>query len=246
MKYCSQCGHANEDDALFCVKDGCKLGEPIDGIQEDKSKKQICTKCGFENESNIKFCGGCGKPLDVNVQTKKAKRVSFSKFVIVVSFIIVMIVGFFLAKNTYDNDFSELFDDFIELFEAEEKEYYINVNMHHSSEIDMDGETINFSVDTNIESFDMNKLDFSVSGVAWKRANHEGFYEPSAKSVWAKYAKDPIINVEIVNDKNFKITIDRNRGFRRCFTIWVTASESIFDRIYFEQDGYKIWEDNGY
>lgn len=245
MKYCSLCGHANEDDALFCVKDGYKLGEPVDGIQEDKSKKQICTKCGFENDSNIKFCGGCGNPLDVNVQFKKANKGGFSKFIIVLSFILVIIVGFFLVKNTYDNDFSELFDDFIELFEKE-KEYHFNVNMHHSSEIDMDGETINFSIDTNIESFDMNELDFGVSGVGWFRANYGGSYIPDAKSVWAKYAKKPIINVEIVNDKNFKITIDRNRGFRRCFTIWINGPESKFDRIYIEQDGSKIWGDDAY
>jgi len=244
MKYCSQCGHANEDDALFCVKDGCKLGEPVDVNQAHKQKKQICTKCGFENESNIKFCGGCGKPLDINVQTKKAKRISFSKFVIVVSFILVMIVGFFLAKNTYDNDFSELFDDFIELFE-EEKEYYLDVNMHHSSEIDMDGETINLNIDTNIESLDMNKLDFKVSRAGWRIANKEGYYIPRAQSVWAKYAKEPIVKVEFVNNKNFKITIDKNRGFRRNFWIDVTSSGTIWDRIYFEQDGYKIWEDDG-
>ena len=141
MKYCSQCGHANEDDALFCVKDGCRLEETLKDSQENKYECQVCEKCGFENAIDMKFCGKCGSVLGEDVKSRK-KRNSKSHFKFVWVVLLTIGLGLFGASLLYDDGVSELLDDIEGLFE---KEYYFNVNMHHSSEIDMDGETINFS-----------------------------------------------------------------------------------------------------
>jgi len=141
MKYCSQCGHANEDDALFCVKDGCKLGEPIDGSQEDKSKKQICTKCGFENNEDVKFCGKCG-----NVLKKKKKRF-FVRIVQIVLMVLIFIVIGYALKNG------------VKLINKQES-YYLELVSNHSYNISSEGGTIMFKINTNADW--LTKDDFII------------------------------------------------------------------------------------
>lgn len=80
MKYCSQCGHANDDDALFCEKDGCRLDNPVEDIQSKDTKTQVCEKCGFENGMDMKFCGRCGFRLNnpiKNIQSQVCKKCGF-------------------------------------------------------------------------------------------------------------------------------------------------------------------------
>ena len=80
MKYCSQCGHANDDDALFCEKDGCRLDKTVEDIQSKDTKTQVCEKCGFENGMDMKFCGRCGFRLNnpiKNIQSQVCKKCGF-------------------------------------------------------------------------------------------------------------------------------------------------------------------------
>jgi len=161
------------------------------------------------------------------------------------SFLFVIIVGLCIAANTYDKDFSELFDDFIELFE-EEKEY-MNVSMHHSPEIDMDGETISFSIDTNAEWLEIENLEFEVIGrgiTAWEaeNGNYYSEYHYQYQYDWNRdYAIHPIANVDFWGNRDFKVTINKNRGYNRRFVLIVRDPEVRVSRweVYIYQKGYK-------
>lgn len=247
MKICSQCGQVNDDDARFCVRDGWELPDSVDETsQEDKPNSKVCEKCGFQNNSESKFCGGCGKPLAESAK-KKEKRENIPGLVNLFSFLFVIIVGLCIAANTYDKDFSELFDDFIELFE-EEKEY-MNVSMHHSPEIDMDGETISFSIDTNAEWLEIENLEFRVVGrgiTTWEAENGNYYSEYDInRDHYFDWNRDflihPIANVEFLGNRDFKVTINKNRGYNRQFVLVVKDPEVRVSkwevRIY--QKGYK-------
>lgn len=125
MKICSQCGQENDDDARFCVRDGCMLPDSVDEVnQEDKPNNKVCEKCGFENSSEVKFCGGCGKPLD-EAAKEKEKDGSIPEYVKLFSFLFVVIVGLCIAANTYDKDLPELF----EVIQEDSKDAtYLNVS----------------------------------------------------------------------------------------------------------------------
>lgn len=240
MKICSQCGQVNDDDARFCVRDGWALPDSVDETKK-KSNNQVCKECGFENSPEVKFCGGCGKPLGKETKEKQKDDKSVLAFVKLFTLIFGIFIALSIAVNIHDMDFSELFDDASELFE-DKKDCYFKVHMHHSSEIDKDGETINLSIDTNFENLDMNKLHFKVENVSWWNISYGDYYLPKATSSVAKYAKKPIVNMELVDDKKIKMTIDRNSGYRRRFLVEVTASGSIdYSSFFIEQEGYKEW-----
>lgn len=146
MKYCSQCGHANEDDALFCVKDGCKLGEPIDGSQEDKPKKQICAKCGFENNEGVKFCGTCGNML------KKKKKHYYVRFIHIVLVILIFVaIGYILKEGGRK-------------FINKPDSYYLELVSNHSFHISSEGGTIMFKINTNADWLTKDDFKISISG----------------------------------------------------------------------------------
>ena len=240
MKYCTQCGHANEDDALFCEKDGCRLDKTVEDIQSKDIKTQVCEKCGFENGIDMKFCGKCGSAFDKN-KRKKDKN-GGTPIVTVFSIPFVVIVCLCVVAYSYDKDFSD-WSEFLQ--GSSKKETYLNVTCHHSEEIDIDGETISFRIDTNADWFNIKNIDISVfntCGACLSRSDSKVYYLGEESLDNKNFAKKPIFDVEFIDERSFRITINRNRGYNRCFRIEVRDPQG---RVYswysrgFYQDGYK-------
>lgn len=151
MKICSQCGQVNDDDARFCVRDGCVLPDSVDET-EKKSNNLVCKKCGFENSSEVKFCGRCGEPLSEGVK-ERGKDGDISGYVKLFSFLFVIVAGLYIAANTYDKDFSELF----EMIQTDSEEAtYLNVSRNE----------IYFQKDG--QAFNWNKEDGRFAIDAWE------------------------------------------------------------------------------
>ncbi|MGC9516163.1 MAG: zinc ribbon domain-containing protein [Methanomicrobiales archaeon] len=53
MIVCSECGHENQDIAVFCTECGRKL----------ESKPVYCSSCGKPNKMGSKFCTFCGEKI---------------------------------------------------------------------------------------------------------------------------------------------------------------------------------------
>lgn len=227
MKYCTQCGHANDDDALFCEKDGCRLDNPVEDIQSKDTKTQVCEKCGFENGMDMKFCGKCGFPLSKISSEKKEGNNGCLFAMLLPPVIFVAVILYLVASNSPD------------LFE---KGTYLNVICYHSKEIDMDGETINLSIDTDADWLKIKDINIWVDGMMWETDRYDMRHVDYHYKIsgYENYAKEPVVNIELVDDRSFRITVDKNRGYNRCFTIKVEDSkERFFSRTFFTQDGYK-------
>lgn len=142
MKYCSQCGQENPDDAIYCIRDGSYLGESVNDNQENKQAKLVCKNCGFENSSKAKFCGGCGEVL------KGKRNISFVRSMQIILLILIIItIGIYIFINR-PNQINK------------PEEYYIELVSNHSFDISSEGETIMFSINTNAEW--LTKDDFSI------------------------------------------------------------------------------------
>lgn len=213
MKYCTQCGQENPDDAIYCIRDGSYLGDSVNDNQEDVPAKLVCKKCGFENSSEAKFCGGCGEVL--NEKSTEENDDSSRKVIgFILFFIGSLLISFlyYVYKNNEDTS----------------KNYYMNVNMHHSSEIDMDGETINLSINTNAEWLEIENLEFGVTRTSTYWESERGDYdnEFGYPYEWNRdYAIHPIANVEFLGNRSFKVTISKNSGYNRRFRFWVRDPE---------------------
>lgn len=144
MKICKYCGHENEDDAIYCIRDGSYLGDSVNDNQENKQTKLVCKKCGFENSSEVKFCGGCGKVL------KGKRNISF-----VSSIQIILLISIYIAIGIYIFKYGPNQKN-------KPEEYYIELVSNHSYDISSVGETIMFSINTNAEW--LTKDDFSIFG----------------------------------------------------------------------------------
>lgn len=61
MKYCHQCGHANEAHHQYCERDGVLLETTDTSYHFDVSKAQFCTSCGEARQSYDVYCHSCGQ-----------------------------------------------------------------------------------------------------------------------------------------------------------------------------------------
>ncbi|UUV98909.1 zinc ribbon domain-containing protein [Vagococcus luciliae] len=59
-KECRICHHLNDEDALFCESCGSSLDEDI--VEQGKH----CPYCNQLNDSNAQFCENCGQPMTIN------------------------------------------------------------------------------------------------------------------------------------------------------------------------------------
>ncbi|WP_214703320.1 MULTISPECIES: zinc ribbon domain-containing protein [unclassified Exiguobacterium] len=61
MRYCHQCGHANEDHNQYCERDGVQLEVTDTTYRFDVSTGQFCTSCGTARASHELYCHACGQ-----------------------------------------------------------------------------------------------------------------------------------------------------------------------------------------
>ena len=61
MRYCHQCGHANEDHNQYCERDGVQLEGTDTTYRFDVSTGQFCTSCGTARASHELYCHACGQ-----------------------------------------------------------------------------------------------------------------------------------------------------------------------------------------
>lgn len=61
MRYCHQCGHANEDHNQYCEGDGVQLEGTDTTYRFDVSTGQFCTSCGTARASHELYCHACGQ-----------------------------------------------------------------------------------------------------------------------------------------------------------------------------------------
>lgn len=61
MRYCHQCGHANEDHNQYCERDGVQLEGTDTSYRFDVSTGQFCTSCGNARAAHELYCHACGQ-----------------------------------------------------------------------------------------------------------------------------------------------------------------------------------------
>lgn len=205
MKICKKCAHCNADEAKFCVKCGERLAEQQMPEPQIEIETLQCVKCGYNNKKGVKFCGNCGNEFKYGKDLKKTKKKRWRKILIAIFVILLICVGQTLWSDGYF-----------------EKDYYINAEMNHSAEIDMYGDTISISIDTNADWLNKDNIEILVGKKFtnnWQTST--GNYIDLQGH---KYAFDPVSKVRFVDDRHVEVTIDKNRGYNRTFRIVVRDS----------------------
>ncbi len=226
MKVCTKCSHNNEDDAKFCVK----CGEGLEAQHKAQSQIEIetmqCVNCGYNNKKGVKFCGNCGSSLASDTIKKK-------RYLWLLVLPVVIIMPFLLL--TYWDDIGEAF----------ERDFNLYATLNHSKYISMDGEsdiiiTLNPKYRLSINDILVREMD-----ICWEAEVSGGLYYIAKNRIMGHHLDynpngmiPPIIRIKFIDDKNIAISVDANKGYNRCFTIYIGSMKTGDDTsILFYQKG---------